>query len=154
MNWAESVRSRTVGGWAATHRDSSCGVVYTLVNLSWGETSVRKVFKMATVSRIVRVLVVEDFEPFRQLTRSMLGKRSDLQIICEVSDGLEAVRKAEKLKPDLILLDVGLPTLNGFEAARQIRTASPNSKIIFVTQEFVRPTWCRPLLLQERRGTL
>ncbi len=90
---------------------------------------------MGTVSRIVRVLVVEDFEPFRQLTRSMLGKRSDLQIICEVSDGLEAVRKAEKLKPDLILLDVGLPTLNGFEAARQIRTASPNSKIIFVTQE-------------------
>ena len=91
---------------------------------------------MATVSRIVRVLVVEDFEPFRQLTRSMLGKRSDLQIVCEVSDGLDAVRKAEELKPDLILLDVGLPTLNGVEAARRIRKVVPEAKIIFVTQEF------------------
>ena len=84
----------------------------------------------------VRVLVVEDFEPFRQLTRSMLGKRSDLQIVCEVSDGLDAVRKAEELKPDLILLDVGLPTLNGVEAARRIRKVVPEAKIIFVTQEF------------------
>jgi DNA-binding NarL/FixJ family response regulator len=83
----------------------------------------------------VRVLVVEDFKSFRQLICSMLGKIPDLQIIGAVSDGLEAVRKAEELQPDLILLDVGLPMLNGFEAARQIRTTSPKSKIIFVTQE-------------------
>ena len=82
----------------------------------------------------VRVLVVEDFEPFRRLIYAMLRKRSDLQIIGELSDGLEAVRKAEELQPDLILLDVGLPTLNGIEAARQIRTLSP-ARIIFVTQE-------------------
>jgi chemotaxis response regulator CheB len=50
---------------------------------------------MATVSRIVRVLVVEDFEPFRRFIGSILGKSPDLQIIGEVSDGLEAVRKAE-----------------------------------------------------------
>lgn len=83
----------------------------------------------------VRVLVVEDFEPFRRFVRSMLGKRPDLQIVGEVSDGLEAVRKAEELLPDLILLDVGLPTLNGVEVARLIRTLSPQSRIIFVTQE-------------------
>jgi DNA-binding NarL/FixJ family response regulator len=83
----------------------------------------------------VRVLVVEDFAPFRQFIRSMLGKRPDLQIVGEASDGLEAVRKAEELQPDLILLDVGLPSLDGISAARQIRTLSPQSKIIFVTQE-------------------
>jgi two-component system, LytTR family, response regulator AlgR len=61
---------------------------------------------------VVRVLVVEDFEPFRQLICSMLRKMPGLQIIDEVSDGLEAVRKAEALQPDLILLDIRLPTLN------------------------------------------
>ena len=61
--------------------------------------------------------------------------RQELQVICEVSDGPEAVQKAEELRPDLILLDIGLPKLNGIEAARQIRLLSPNSKIIFLSQE-------------------
>ena len=84
---------------------------------------------------IVRVLVVEDYEPFRRFVCSTLGKRPELQIVCEVSDGLEAVQKAEELKPDLILLDIGLPTLNGIDAARQIRKLAPESKIIFLSQE-------------------
>ena len=83
----------------------------------------------------VRVLVVEDFVPFRRFISSTLGERRDLQVICEVSDGLEAVQKAVELKPDLILLDIGLPTLNGIEAARQIRKLVPESKIIFLSQE-------------------
>jgi DNA-binding NarL/FixJ family response regulator len=83
----------------------------------------------------VRVLVVEDFVPFRQFLSSALGKRAEFQVICEVSDGLEAVRRAEELKPDLILLDIGLPGLNGIEAARQIRRLAPESKLIFVSQE-------------------
>lgn len=82
----------------------------------------------------VRVLVVEDFEPFRRLISAMLRRRPDLLIIGELSDGLEALHKAEELQPDLILLDVGLPSLNGIEAARQIRTHS-FARIIFVTQE-------------------
>jgi DNA-binding NarL/FixJ family response regulator len=82
-----------------------------------------------------RVLVVEDFEPFRRFICSTLGKTFHLQVICQLSDGLDAVQKAEELKPDLILLDVGLPTLNGIAVARQIRKLAPDSKIIFVTQE-------------------
>ena len=62
-------------------------------------------------------------------------KKPELQVIAEVSDGLEAVQKAEELQPDLILLDIGLPTLNGIEAARRIRKLSPESKIVFLSQE-------------------
>src|SRR6202140_3828475 len=83
----------------------------------------------------IRFIVVEDFAPFRQFICETLAKWPHLQIICEVSDGGEAVQKASELKPDLILLDIGLPTLNGIAAARQIRELAPQSKIIFVTQE-------------------
>jgi DNA-binding NarL/FixJ family response regulator len=83
----------------------------------------------------MRILVVEDFEPFRRLIRSTLGKMRDLQVICEVADGLEAVQKAEELYPDLILLDIGLPRLNGIEAARRICSVAPKSKILFLSQE-------------------
>jgi DNA-binding NarL/FixJ family response regulator len=83
----------------------------------------------------VRVLVVEDFEPFRRFVCSRVEDSSELQVICVVSDGLEAVQKAEELQPDLILLDIGLPNLNGIEAARRIRKLSPQSKILFVSQE-------------------
>lgn len=83
----------------------------------------------------VRILMVDDFEPFRRLIRSTLQKMTELLVICEVSDGLEAVQKAQELLPDLILLDIGLPTLNGLEAARQIRKLAPESKILFLSVE-------------------
>lgn len=83
----------------------------------------------------VRVLVVDDYEPFRRFVCSILQRRPDLQIVGEVSDGLEAVRKAEELQPDLIVLDIGLPTLNGIEAARRIHELFSECKILFVSQE-------------------
>jgi DNA-binding NarL/FixJ family response regulator len=82
----------------------------------------------------VSVLVVDDYEPFRRFVCSTLGKRQDLQVIGEASDGLEAVRKAEELKPDLIVLDIGLPRLNGIEVARCIRKLCPKCKILFMSQ--------------------
>ena len=83
----------------------------------------------------VRVLVVDDYEPFRRFVCSTLKQRPDLQVIGEASDGLEAVQKAEELQPGLIVLDVGLPTLNGIEAARRIRKFCPECKILFLSQE-------------------
>ena len=81
-----------------------------------------------------RVLVVDDYEPYRRFVCSTLQKQADLQIIGEVSDGLEAVQKAQELQPELILMDLSLPTLNGIEAARRIRLVLPASKILFVSE--------------------
>jgi DNA-binding NarL/FixJ family response regulator len=83
----------------------------------------------------VRVLLVDDYEPWRQFVCSVLQKRPELEIVGEVADGLEAVQQAGELHPDVILLDIGLPTLNGIEAARRLRRTSPEVKILFVTQE-------------------
>ena len=88
----------------------------------------------AVLKRSIRILVVEDHAPFRDFVRSVLEDRSGLQIIDEVADGIQAVQKAQELQPDLILLDIGLPMLNGIEAARRIRQLSPASKILFVTE--------------------
>jgi len=78
-------------------------------------------------------LIVDDSRAWRQAIRSMLHIHFDLVIIGECSDGLEAVQKSEELQPDLILLDVGLPNLNGLEAARQIRKVAPASRILFLS---------------------
>jgi DNA-binding NarL/FixJ family response regulator len=83
----------------------------------------------------VSILLVDDFEPFRIVLSSLLRNRPPLRIIAEAADGLEAVRKAELLQPDLILLDIGLPNLDGIDAARQIRELVPQAKIVFLTQE-------------------
>ncbi len=85
---------------------------------------------------VIHILVVDDFKDWRRQVHSLLPARPVWQIIAEASDGTEAVQKAEDLKPDLILLDIGLPKLGGIEAARQIRQCSPSSKIIFLTQNY------------------
>lgn len=91
--------------------------------------------RAALATSSIRVLVVDDYEPFRQFLSSSLQSTSSLYVYWEASDGLEAVQKAEELQPDLILLDIGLPKLNGIEAARRIRKISPESKILFLSQE-------------------
>jgi DNA-binding NarL/FixJ family response regulator len=83
--------------------------------------------------RSIRVLVADDYEDWRNLVRLLLQARPEWQVLFEAKDGSEAVQKTEELKPDLILLDIGLPKLNGIEAARRIRQHSPNSKIVFLS---------------------
>jgi two-component system nitrate/nitrite response regulator NarL len=82
----------------------------------------------------VRILVVDDFEPWRQQVCSILQIRPGLRVVAEIADGLEAVQEAKELQPDLVLLDIGLPNLNGLEAANRIRQVAPSAKILFLTQ--------------------
>jgi CheY-like chemotaxis protein len=83
----------------------------------------------------VRILLVEDFEPFRRLVRIMLEQRASLKVVAEAIDGLDAIAKAQELQPDLVLIDIGLPRLNGMAAAVQICTLAPNAKLLFVSLE-------------------
>ena len=82
-----------------------------------------------------RILVVDDYEVYREYLRRKLQSRPELQILGEASDGFEAVQKAEELQPDLILLDIGLPKLNGIEAAHRISQLVPQAKILFVSHD-------------------
>jgi DNA-binding NarL/FixJ family response regulator len=84
---------------------------------------------------IVRVLVVEDFGAWQDCIVEKLRENPQLRVVDFAADGLEAVRKARDVRPDLILLDIGLPGLNGIEAASQIRKLVPESKIIYLTAE-------------------
>jgi len=83
----------------------------------------------------VRVLVVDDYGPWRNFAAKTLQKKPELQVVSEASDGLEAVHKAQGLQPNLILLDIGLPTINGIEAARRIIQHAPKTKILFVSEQ-------------------
>ena len=81
-----------------------------------------------------RTLIVEDHEGLRALLRSLLENETQCVVVGEASDGLQAVQRAQELQPDLILLDLALPKLNGMEAGRRICKISPQSKIVFLSQ--------------------
>lgn len=82
----------------------------------------------------IRTILVDDYEPWLRFLRLALLVSKDLQVVGQCTDGPEAVEKAKELQPDLILLDIGLPSLNGIEVARRIRDISPTSKILFVSE--------------------
>jgi DNA-binding NarL/FixJ family response regulator len=83
----------------------------------------------------IRVLLVDDHEPFRRYVAKMLQSQANIEVIGEAEDGLQAVERAEALLPAVILLDIGLPGINGLEAARRISKAGCKARIIFLTQE-------------------
>ena len=84
---------------------------------------------------LVRVLVVDDVELWHTFVHMRLEEEPNLHVIGLATDGLDAVLKAEELRPDLILLDISLPKLNGIEAARKIRKIVPKSTILFLSEE-------------------
>lgn len=81
----------------------------------------------------ITILVADDFEVFRRFVRQKLLENG-FQAVAEAADGLEAVKKAAEIQPGLVLLDIGMPKLNGIEAAAQIRLLAPQSKVLFVSQ--------------------
>jgi DNA-binding NarL/FixJ family response regulator len=84
--------------------------------------------------RPIGVLLVDDHEPFRRFLESALGHKPNLQIVGRAVDGLEALQIAEELKPDLILLDMALPKMNGIQIARRILERFPESRILFLSE--------------------
>lgn len=87
------------------------------------------------MDRIIRILVVDDFELWRRFVSSFLSTDSRFHVVGEASDGLDAVEKLVLLQPDIVILDVGLPMLNGIEAARRMCAICPNTKILLFTEE-------------------
>ncbi|MGC1903010.1 MAG: response regulator transcription factor [Candidatus Acidiferrum sp.] len=78
---------------------------------------------------------MEDYEEYRQFLRLTLLKETKFVVVGEALDGLQALQQAEELQPDLILLDLSVPKLNGMEACRRIRKVSPRSKVVILSQE-------------------
>lgn len=95
---------------------------------------------------IVRVLIVDDFDPWRVFVIQQLSQQPHMRVIECASDGLEGVQRAEELQPDLILLDVSIPKLNGLEVARKVRKLVPKARILFLSSnadpDVVRAAFC------------
>jgi DNA-binding NarL/FixJ family response regulator len=83
--------------------------------------------------KAIRVIIVDDFAPLRMYIRELLDDDSELEVLCVSADGADAVLKCEELQPDVVVLDISLPQINGFEAARQIKAVSPETKIVFLS---------------------
>ncbi len=82
----------------------------------------------------VRILIVDDHELVRRGLRSILVTRPEWEICGEAADGSDAIEKARNLKPDIVLLDITMPQMNGLDAARIIRRDVPRAKVIIVSQ--------------------
>ncbi len=82
----------------------------------------------------IRVLVVDDHAILRQGVSALLAMHGDIEVVGEASDGREAINKAVELKPDVVLMDIALPLMNGLEATRRIHKMNPKTKVLILTQ--------------------
>src|SRR5436309_13168147 len=85
------------------------------------------------VVKTVRILLADDHKVVRHGTRALLSKMPEWEIIGEADNGRDAVSLTEKLKPDIVILDIGMPQLNGLDATRQIKKISPQTEVLIFT---------------------
>ena len=94
------------------------------------------------LSSIIRVLVVDDYAPWIRFVSTALAMQPRVNVVGEAQDGLTAIQKVAELKPDVVILDIGLPDMNGIQVARRILEMAPTTHILFLTehteQEIVR----------------
>ena len=81
----------------------------------------------------IRILLTDDHTLFRQGIRTLLSNESDIEVVGEAANGSESVEQIASLRPDVVLMDIGMPGLSSFEATRQIKKARPETKILFLT---------------------
>jgi DNA-binding NarL/FixJ family response regulator len=83
---------------------------------------------------VLRILVVDDHEIVRRSICKLLSEQADLEVVCEAANGLEAVTAAGTLQPDVVVLDITMPEMDGLEAAAQIRKVALSTEILFLSQ--------------------
>jgi DNA-binding NarL/FixJ family response regulator len=84
----------------------------------------------------IRILLADDHGLLREGLRNILDQQADMKVIGEASDGRQALREAKKIKPDVVIMDIAMPELNGFEAARQILTECSSVRIIILSMHY------------------
>lgn len=82
----------------------------------------------------IRVLIADDHSLVREGLAAFLRMCDDIEVVCEASDGIEAIERAQKFKPDIVLMDISMPKLGGLEATVELKKTDPNIKIIVLTQ--------------------
>jgi len=86
-----------------------------------------------TIAKAARVLIVDDQTLFRTGLASLLSEDERVEVVAQAVDGVEAVKQAIKLKPDLVLMDIKMPNMDGIEATRQIVEAAPGTRVLILT---------------------
>lgn len=85
------------------------------------------------MSDVISVMIVDDHPVFRQGLKNVLAAQEDLRVVEEAADGESAIRKAQELRPDVVIMDINLPELNGLQATRELKDRCPDIKVIMLT---------------------